>query len=93
MAEWQTWLSNPELTPLEVQLIHFMAQQGDRVVSRTELLERVWRNKPTATDRVVDVAMSKLRRKLNPQKVRLITIYGAGYMCVKPEAVKDQFTN
>lgn len=87
MADWQSWLTTLELTPLEVQLVHFLSQQGDRVVSRSELIERVWRNKPTATERVVDVAMSKLRRKLNPQKIRLVTIYGSGYMCVSPETM------
>jgi DNA-binding response OmpR family regulator len=68
-----------ELTPLEVKLIHFFSQNPDRVVGRGELIQHVWRNKPHATERMVDVAVSKLRRKLNRSQAKLITVYGNGY--------------
>lgn len=67
------------LTPLEVQLIHYFSNQPDRVISREQLIADVWRSRPAATDRIVDVAISKLRRKLDRKRVRLITVYGSGY--------------
>jgi DNA-binding response OmpR family regulator len=52
------------LTPLEVHLIHYFSSRPDRVISREQLITDVWRCRPAATERIVDVAISKLRRKL-----------------------------
>lgn len=70
---------NCRLAPLEVQLIHYFSRRPNEVISRPQLLTDVWRGKPAANDRIVDVAISKLRRKLDKKKVRLITVYAAGY--------------
>jgi DNA-binding response OmpR family regulator len=71
--------SGQTLTPLEVKLMHFFSQNPNRVVPRLELIDQVWRKKAQMTERVVDVAVSKLRRKLDRKKIRLITVYGRGY--------------
>ena len=68
-----------KLTPLEVQLIYFFSSHPDEVISRERLIATVWRSRPHTTERIVDVAVSKLRRKLDRKKVRLITVYGDGY--------------
>ncbi len=70
---------NLRLTPLEVQLIHYLSNHPNEVISRKRLIVQVWRDKPHTTERIVDVAVSKLRRKLDSRKIRLITVYGNGY--------------
>lgn len=71
-----------ELTVLEFNLLHTMASQPGRVFSRDELLSRVWGTDFVGVDRVVDVHVSHLRRKLgdDPEAPTLVlTIRGVGY--------------
>lgn len=68
-----------QFTPLEVQLIHYFNLHPNEVISREKLIAEVWRSSGQTTERVVDVAISKLRRKLDRGTGRLITVYGAGY--------------
>ncbi len=73
---------NLELTTLEFNLLYLFAQHPERVFSRAELLERVWANDFTGIDRVVDVHVSNLRQKLEPnleQPQWLLTVRGVGY--------------
>lgn len=71
-----------ELTVLEFNLLHTMASQPGRVFSRDELLSRVWGADFVGVDRVVDVHVSHLRRKLgdDPEVPTLVlTVRGVGY--------------
>ena len=71
-----------ELTVLEFNLLHTMASQPGRVFSRDELLSRVWGTDFVGVDRVVDVHVSHLRRKLgdDPEVPTLVlTVRGVGY--------------
>jgi DNA-binding response OmpR family regulator len=71
-----------DLTTLEFDLLHTLAQQPERVFTRDELLARVWGNDFTGVDRVVDVHISNLRQKLetNPETPQwLLTVRGIGY--------------
>ena len=70
-----------ELTTLEFDLLQtFMSQLG-KVFSRDELLTRVWGESFTGVDRVVDVHVSNLRRKLEVVGAVdfLQTVRGVGY--------------
>jgi two-component system alkaline phosphatase synthesis response regulator PhoP len=52
------------------------------VFTRNELLDRVWGSDFTGVDRVVDVHVSNLRQKLEPDPERprwLLTVRGVGY--------------
>jgi two-component system, OmpR family, alkaline phosphatase synthesis response regulator PhoP len=71
-----------ELTALEFDLLYALARAPERVFRRDELLERVWGRDYTGVDRVVDVHISNLRQKLEPdpeQPIFLLTIRGIGY--------------
>jgi two-component system, OmpR family, alkaline phosphatase synthesis response regulator PhoP len=71
-----------ELTALEFDLLYTLARAPERVFRRDELLERVWGRDYTGVDRVVDVHISNLRQKLEPdpeQPIFLLTIRGIGY--------------
>jgi two-component system alkaline phosphatase synthesis response regulator PhoP len=74
-----------DLTQREFQLLVALAQQPGRVFSRDQLLERVWGQDFAGIDRVVDVHIGLLRRKLesDPANPTLIqTIRGVGYKLV-----------
>jgi len=71
-----------DLTPLEFALLHALAQHRGRVLSREQLIERVWGYDYYGDDRVVDVHIGRIRKKVeddpaSPQIV--VTVRGAGY--------------
>jgi len=72
-----------ELTAREFELLKFMAVEPDRVCSREELLEKVWGYEYYGDLRAVDVAIRRLREKLEdtPNEPQfIITRRGVGYV-------------
>jgi DNA-binding response OmpR family regulator len=71
------------LTPLEFRLLYTLAVSRGRVVTRDELLQKVWGRRETHRDRTVDVYVRKLREKIDrraPRHAFLHTRYGVGYL-------------
>jgi len=71
-----------ELTRQEFDVLHQLSTRPGIVFSRATLLEQVWGHDPQASLRTVDVAISRLRRKIefNPHNPQLIlTAWGVGY--------------
>lgn len=71
-----------DLTTLEFKLLHSLATYAGMVMSRQQLLERVWGYDYFGEDRVVDVHIGHLRQKLetDPANPRFIlTVRGVGY--------------
>src|SRR5919109_2771159 len=56
-----------ELTPTEFRLLYALALERGRVVTRDELLQKVWGRRQTHRDRTVDVFVRKLREKIDRQ--------------------------
>ena len=74
--------SEIELTKLEFDLLQFLYEHPNLVFSRDRLLEQVWNYDYFGDERVVDVHMARLRKKLeeDPAHPRYIqTIRGVGY--------------
>lgn len=74
-----------ELTPREFDLLYALASHPGRVFTREELLERVWGPDFAGIDRVVDVHVGTLRRKLedDQSETSLVqTVRGVGYKFV-----------
>jgi two-component system alkaline phosphatase synthesis response regulator PhoP len=70
------------LTPTEFRLLYAMALERGRVLTRDELLQRVWGRRETHRDRTVDVFVRKLRAKIDRRTERhtfIQTRYGVGY--------------
>lgn len=83
----EVWRSDTlvELTPREFDLLYALASHPGRVFTREELLQRVWGSDFAGIDRVVDVHVGVLRRKLedDPSSAELIqTVRGVGYKFV-----------
>jgi DNA-binding response OmpR family regulator len=67
-----------ELSRLEADVLRYLARSHDRIVSRDELLARVWQQKPhLIATRSVDMTIARLRKKLR-QEI-LVTVRGKGY--------------
>jgi DNA-binding response OmpR family regulator len=75
------------LTATEFRLLYALALEQGRVVTRDELLQRIWGRRETHRDRTVDVFVRRLREKIDRHASRhtfIQTRYGVGY---KLEAV------
>ena len=70
-----------DLKPREYRLLEYLARNEDRVVTRTMLLEQVWDYHFDPGTNVIDVHVSRLRRKLEEgfERPILHTVRGAGY--------------
>jgi two-component system OmpR family response regulator len=70
-----------ELQPREFRLLEYLMRQADRVVTRTMLLEAVWEYHFDPQTNVIDVHISRLRQKIDPDFATplLHTVRGAGY--------------
>jgi two-component system phosphate regulon response regulator OmpR len=71
------------LTGTESQLMKIFSACPNEAVSRTKLVEDLGRDRGQAQERAVDVQITRLRRKIEPnpkQPQYLQTVRGAGYM-------------
>ncbi len=70
------------LTNKEFSLLEQLMLNRGHSVSRTELLDTVWKMEPAQTTNIVDVYVNYLRRKLNdlPPAALIRTVRGTGYM-------------
>ncbi len=72
--------SNPvRLTRREFELLRFLVENRNRVLSRDRLLERVWGYDRFIETRSVDVHVGRLRAKLGAAGQQIETVIGLGY--------------
>ena len=67
-----------ELTAIEFDLLHSLAENRGRVLSREQLLEKVWGGEYFGEIRVVDVHLGHLRQKLGEDNL-ITTVRSVGY--------------
>ncbi len=71
-----------DLSPREYEMLRYLIEQRDRVVSRRELLNDVWGYRGASYTRTVDVHIAKLRRKIGDPSLMpkyILTVHRAGY--------------
>ena len=76
-----------KLTLLEAMLLKLLVHNAGRVVTKAEILEKVWNVSPEAETRAVDNFVVRLRRYLedDPRAPRYLqTVRGAGYKLTLP---------
>ena len=78
------------LTPREFDLLAFLAHHPGRVLSREELLRKVWGYDYVGETRTVDVHVRRLRKKLGERHVVIETVTGAGYKLALPPAAPGE---
>lgn len=74
------------LTPKEYKLLEYLMLHIDEVISRTELLEKVWEMNFDPQSNVIDVHIARLRSKLkrHPAAPQLETVRGFGFKLSEP---------
>jgi len=81
------------LTLLEAMLLKLLVQNAGRVVTKAEILEKVWNVSADTQTRAVDNFIVRLRRYLEPNSRfprHLLTVRGAGYRLVpEPATLPD----
>ncbi|MEW9051713.1 MAG: response regulator transcription factor [Neobacillus sp.] len=76
-----------ELTLKEYELLHYLAQNKNRVLTRDQLLSAVWNYEFAGDTRIVDVHISHLREKIEEDTKKPIyikTVRGLGYKLEEP---------
>ena len=78
--------SQIELTPMEFDILLYLAQKRGNVVSSEELFEKVWKEKYLENNNTVMVHIRRIREKLkentkNPKFIK--TVWGVGYKIEK----------
>src|SRR4051812_38334495 len=71
------------LTRREFELLRFLVENRNRVISRDRLLERVWGYDRYIETRSVDVHVGRLRAKLGAAGQQIETVVGLGYRFVE----------
>lgn len=73
---------NIELTQVEFQMVEYFFNNPDTTLDRTDILNRVWGANYFGEEKIVDVNIRRLRKKVeddpsNPK--HLVTVWGLGY--------------
>lgn len=69
-----------QLQPREFALLEYLLRHPKRPVTKTMILEHVWDYSFDPQTNVVDVLMHRLRNKIDPDKKRIETVRGVGYV-------------
>ncbi|HOM02932.1 MAG TPA: response regulator transcription factor [Acetivibrio sp.] len=72
---------NIGLTGMEFNLLYYLAQNKDKAVSRTELLDKVWGFENYVETRATDDTIKRLRKKLSDSgsSLKIETVWGFGF--------------
>ena len=85
--EVQSSAGTTQLTLMEAELLRYLIERPNKIVSRKEILENVWRVKEDTDTRAIDNFIVRLRRYLEPDAVKpiyLLTVRGVGYRFTPP---------
>ncbi len=83
-ANYEAQVSNKilRLTLKEFELLRFLVQNPNRVLTRDQLLDRIWGGETFVTPRTVDVHIRRLRKAVERNDRRpkwILTVRGVGY--------------
>ncbi len=67
------------LTKLEFDLLAYLMQHSDKAISRDELLEKVWDDEGTKGAKSVNVAINRLKKKIETDSPYIEAVRGIGY--------------
>lgn len=83
LASREVWVADQPvtLTKLEFELLHTLIVNENVVLDRDFLLEQVWGGDEIYQDRTVNVAINRLKEKIDPDKSKnyIKTVRGIGY--------------
>jgi DNA-binding response OmpR family regulator len=73
-----------ELTPLEFRLMRLFIKYPGRALERDFLRDEVWGDMPDFHDKTINVAMNRLKKKIDPDGTKgyIVPVWGVGYKLV-----------
>jgi len=75
------------VSPTEFRLLRYLMENAGRVVTKAQILERVWHYDFGGDASIVDTYISYLRRKVDAEEPKLIqTVHGIGYVLREPRS-------
>ena len=72
-----------DLTARELRLLEIFALRVGRLVSKTQIVDHLCEWGEEVSENAIEVYVHRLRKKLEPAKVRITTVRGLGY-CLEP---------
>lgn len=75
-----------ELSAREVGLLEIFLQRAGRLVSKDQLVNHLCEWGEEVSGNAIEVYVHRLRKKLEPGGVRIVTVRGLGYSLEKPES-------
>ncbi len=67
------------LTKTEFEIFSLLASNPNRLFSRDEIIDRLWKDSPYVTERTVDVHITRLRKKMGDKGAWVSSRAGYGY--------------
>ncbi|MCX7667900.1 MAG: response regulator transcription factor, partial [Atribacterota bacterium] len=77
---------NVDLSLSEFKILELLMCNPRRVFSREAILDRVWGEESFVSDRIVDVYITNLRKKLGEMGNLIVTVRGVGYRFEPPDS-------
>lgn len=72
-----------KLSHKEFEILNYLYRRANQVVTRDDLLEKVWGNEYIPTPRTVDNFILRLRQKIDNESTNyIVTVHGIGYKLV-----------
>lgn len=68
------------LTPNEYKILSLLASRQGETISRTQIVDQVWGEGFTLTDKAVNSHISNLRKKIQSEKCKIVSTETKGYM-------------
>lgn len=72
-------INDISLSPTEVKLLHALFRQQGQLLTKDALLDTLWEGGDFIDENALHVAMARLRKKVAPLKLKIITVRGVGY--------------
>ncbi len=76
---------NVTLTATEFDMLLALIREGGRVLSRSEIIEKIKGNDYPVTERAIDVQIASIRKKLGKMGSAIKTVWGIGYRYAEEE--------
>lgn len=68
------------LTKKEFEILVLLLENKNKVLSRDEILSKIWGDDVIVVNRTIDVTITRLRKKIEPYGKCIVTRYGYGYI-------------
>ena len=79
--ERKIWLGEKEITlqPREFDVLFYLMEHPERLVSKEELIARVWGAESDALPRNLDNPIKNIRKEIETSEAKIVTMRGYGY--------------